>query len=27
LHRTSIPVLTFRGLMSADHPDKAHQQR
>jgi len=23
LHRASIPVLTFRGLMSADHPDKA----
>ena len=23
LHRTSIPVLTFRALMSADHPDKA----
>lgn len=22
LHRTSIPVLTFRGLMSSDHPDK-----
>lgn len=22
LHRTSIPVLTFRALMSADHPDK-----
>lgn len=22
LHRASIPVLTFRGLMSADHPDK-----
>lgn len=22
LHRSSIPVLTFRGLMSADHPDK-----
>ena len=21
LHRTSIPVLTFRALMSADHPD------
>ena len=21
LHRASIPVLTFRGLMSADHPD------
>ena len=23
LHRASIPVLTFRGIMSADHPDKA----
>jgi len=23
LHRASIPVLTFRGLMSADHPDRA----
>lgn len=23
LHRASIPVLTFRALMSADHPDKA----
>ena len=23
LHRASIPVLVFRGLMSADHPDKA----
>jgi nucleotide-binding universal stress UspA family protein len=22
LHRSSIPVLTFRALMSADHPDK-----
>jgi nucleotide-binding universal stress UspA family protein len=22
LHRASIPVLTFRGLMSADHPDQ-----
>jgi len=22
LHRSSIPVLTFRGIMSADHPDK-----
>jgi nucleotide-binding universal stress UspA family protein len=22
LHRASIPVLTFRALMSADHPDK-----
>jgi nucleotide-binding universal stress UspA family protein len=22
LHRSSIPVLTFRGLMSSDHPDK-----
>ena len=22
LHRASIPVLVFRGLMSADHPDK-----
>ena len=22
LHRVSIPVLTFRALMSADHPDK-----
>lgn len=23
LHRSSIPVLTFRALMSADHPDRA----
>jgi len=23
LHRASIPVLTFRALMSADHPDKS----
>jgi nucleotide-binding universal stress UspA family protein len=23
LHRASIPVLTFRALMSADHPDQA----
>lgn len=22
LHRASIPVLTFRGIMSADHPDQ-----
>lgn len=22
LHRTSIPILMFRGLMSADHPDR-----
>ena len=22
LHRASIPVLTFRALMSSDHPDK-----
>ncbi len=22
LHRASIPVLTFRGLMSSDHPDR-----
>jgi len=22
LHRASIPVLTFRALMSADHPDR-----
>ncbi|MSQ73899.1 MAG: hypothetical protein EXR27_21920 [Betaproteobacteria bacterium] len=22
LHRTSIPILMFRALMSADHPDK-----
>ena len=22
LHRASIPVLTFRGIMSADHPDR-----
>jgi nucleotide-binding universal stress UspA family protein len=22
LHRASIPVLTFRALMSADHPEK-----
>ena len=26
LHRSSIPVLTFRGLMSADHPDKTLAQ-
>lgn len=26
LHRASIPVLTFRALMSADHPDKAASQ-
>lgn len=27
LHRASIPVLTFRALMSADHPDKkAHDE-
>lgn len=25
LHRSSIPVLTFRALMSADHPDKARR--
>jgi nucleotide-binding universal stress UspA family protein len=25
LHRVSIPVLIFRGLMSADHPDKARR--
>jgi nucleotide-binding universal stress UspA family protein len=22
LHRASIPVLTFRGIMSSDHPDR-----
>jgi hypothetical protein len=22
LHRSSIPVLTFRAIMSADHPDQ-----
>ena len=28
LHRASIPVLTFRALMSADHPDrKAHESQ
>ena len=27
LHRSSIPVLTFRAIMSADHPDKAMQRR
>ncbi len=26
LHRSSIPVLTFRALMSADHPDKGLTQ-
>lgn len=26
LHRSSIPVLTFRALMSADHPDKNQAQ-
>ena len=26
LHRASIPVLTFRALMSADHPDKKLQK-
>jgi len=26
LHRASIPVLTFRALISADHPDKAKVQ-
>lgn len=26
LHRASIPVLTFRALMSADHPDQAPPQ-
>ncbi|MDP1535927.1 MAG: universal stress protein [Burkholderiales bacterium] len=26
LHRASIPVLTFRALMSADHPDKTTAQ-
>jgi nucleotide-binding universal stress UspA family protein len=25
LHRSSIPVLIFRALMSADHPDKAQR--
>jgi nucleotide-binding universal stress UspA family protein len=25
LHRSSIPVLTFRAIMSADHPDKKLQ--
>jgi len=27
LHRASIPVLTFRALMSADHPDKGQSNR
>jgi nucleotide-binding universal stress UspA family protein len=27
LHRASIPVLTFRGLMSADHPDQGAPKR
>ena len=27
LHRASIPVLTFRALMSADHPDKSLAKR
>ena len=27
LHRASIPVLTFRGIMSADHPDKAEKDK
>jgi hypothetical protein len=27
LHRTSIPVLVFRALMSADHPDKTRPGR
>lgn len=26
LHRASIPVLTFRALMSADHPDQMKRQ-
>jgi nucleotide-binding universal stress UspA family protein len=26
LHRSSIPVLTFRALMSADHPDHADRK-
>lgn len=26
LHRASIPVLTFRALISADHPDKTAKQ-
>lgn len=26
LHRASIPVLIFRALMSADHPDKLHAE-
>lgn len=26
LHRASIPVLTFRALMSADHPDRKAQK-
>ncbi len=26
LHRASIPVLTFRALMSADHPDRMRRQ-
>jgi nucleotide-binding universal stress UspA family protein len=26
LHRASIPVLTFRAIMSADHPDKSLQK-
>lgn len=27
LHRASIPVLTFRAIMSADHPDKAQPKQ
>ena len=27
LHRASIPVLVFRALMSADHPDKTPPKR
>lgn len=27
LHRSSIPVLTFRAIMSADHPDSAREGR
>ena len=26
LHRASIPVLTFRAIMSADHPDKSQSK-
>jgi nucleotide-binding universal stress UspA family protein len=27
LHRVSIPVLVFRGIMSADHPDRGQAAR